>query len=67
MEDLLTVQQAAAALQVSPEVLRRLIRAGEGPRAVRLSARRIRIRRVDLESFIARHHQGDPGKEEVKR
>ncbi len=50
-DPLLTVKEVAARLQVSPEQVRRLIRAGDLP-SVDLGPRTVRIRPADLEDFL---------------
>ena len=47
LDDLLTVQEAAAFLKVSPSTVRRLVAAGEIPK-VNSIGRAVRIRRSDL-------------------
>ncbi|AOT04936.1 helix-turn-helix domain-containing protein [Arthrobacter sp. U41] len=49
-DELLTVREAATILRVSPESVRRRVRAGSLP-ACRLSQRAIRIRRADLDTI----------------
>lgn len=44
---------ACEAAGMSPATMRRLVKAGRGPRVVRLSERRIGIRRADLEAWAA--------------
>ena len=50
-DELLTVEQAADALQLHPDTVRRYIRERK-LRAVRLSPTNVRIRRSDLDKFI---------------
>jgi len=50
-DELLTVEQVAAELQMHPDTIRRYIREKK-LRAVRLSARDLRVRRSELESFL---------------
>lgn len=52
-ESLLTVRQVAAELQVSRAKIYTAIRTGQ-LRAVQLSARSLRVRRVDLDSYLQR-------------
>jgi excisionase family DNA binding protein len=53
-EQLLTVQQVAARLQVSRTTVYKLIRAGHLV-AIHPAARKTRVRPSDLERFIDRH------------
>ena len=50
-DELLTVEQVAAELQMHPDTVRRYIREKK-LRAVRLSARDLRIRRSELDRFL---------------
>lgn len=50
--ELLTVREVAELLRVSPETVRRRVRAGDLP-ACKLSQRAIRIRRADLDAISA--------------
>jgi len=50
-DELLTVEQVAAELQMHPDTIRRYIREKK-LRAVRLSARDLRVRRSELERFL---------------
>jgi excisionase family DNA binding protein len=49
--DLLTIREAAEILRLSPESVRRRVRAGTIP-ACKLSQRAVRIRRADLDAII---------------
>lgn len=58
--DLLTVEQAADALAVSPNTVRNLIRS-EGLPALRVGQRLVRIRRSDLDAFLKPYAGGQAG------
>ena len=51
--DLLTIQEAATALRISPRALRALLEAGEIPHP-RCSARAVRVDRQALAEWVAR-------------
>jgi excisionase family DNA binding protein len=51
-DDFLTVAEVATRLKVNPQTIRNWITRGE-IRAVRVGARRVRILRADLDSFLA--------------
>jgi excisionase family DNA binding protein len=58
-DELLTVEQVAAELQMHPDTVRRYIREKK-LRAVRLSSRDLRIRRSELDRFLKeRETNGD--------
>lgn len=48
----LRLREACEVAGLSLNTMRRLITAGRGPRVVRLSERRIGIRRADLEAWV---------------
>ena len=50
-DELLTVEQVASELQLHPDTVRRYIRENK-LRAVRLSARDLRVRRSELDRFL---------------
>jgi excisionase family DNA binding protein len=52
MDEFLTVAQVAELLQLNPQTIYNMVDRGELP-AVRVGSRRVRIRRADLEEFIA--------------
>jgi excisionase family DNA binding protein len=52
MDQLLTTEEAAAKLQVSPLTLARWRNAGEGPAFVGLGHKTVRYREADLEKYI---------------
>jgi excisionase family DNA binding protein len=54
----LTVNQAAERLGVSPRTLRRWSQSGEGPRMIKLSERRIGVRQRDLDDWLEQRPQG---------
>ena len=56
-DELLTVEQVAAELQMHPDTVRRYIREKK-LRAVRLSARDLRIRRSELNRFLKERETG---------
>lgn len=49
---LLSTSEAAQRLNVHEQTLRTWVRKGEGPRAIRLSANRVKYRVSDLDAFI---------------
>jgi excisionase family DNA binding protein len=53
MPELLTVAQVAAILKLNPQTIRNWIDSGTLP-AVRIGDRRVRIKREDLDDFVAR-------------
>jgi len=53
-EKLLTVDEVAEILRVSPSTVYRRIQAGELP-AVKLGHRQVRIKREDLDAYIEAH------------
>ncbi len=53
--DLLTTEQAASLLQLSPRTLRRWRSEGKGPPYVRLGSRRVRYRRQAIEAWLREH------------
>jgi excisionase family DNA binding protein len=59
-DDLLTTQQAAALLQLSPRTLRRWRVEGKGPPFIRLGSRRVRYRREAVMDWAQRQEQ-EPG------
>jgi excisionase family DNA binding protein len=61
---LLTEEEAAEYLRLTPRALQAWRYQGKGPRFVRISRRAIRYRRDDLEEFVEenlRHSTSDPG------
>jgi excisionase family DNA binding protein len=56
MQRLLTIEEAAGVLNVSPKTIRRRIRAGE--MAVIRDGRIIRIRPEDLARYLSQHRHG---------
>lgn len=59
LDDLLTVDEAAAALRVNPKTIRRWIAAGH-LHAQRPGPRTMRITRVELERFLAVGQHAQP-------
>ncbi|WP_411572525.1 helix-turn-helix transcriptional regulator [Tropicimonas sp. TH_r6] len=57
--DLLTPAMAAERVGISASTLKRMRLRGEGPRVLRLTARTIRYRRTDLDTWL-RDCQHDP-------
>jgi excisionase family DNA binding protein len=55
MDDFLTVNEEAATLKLNPQTVRNWIDRGELP-AVRVGARRVRIKREDFERLVQRPH-----------
>ncbi|EHP93337.1 helix-turn-helix transcriptional regulator [Methylorubrum extorquens] len=51
--NVLSLTDACKAANLGNSTLRQLIREGRGPQVVRLSARRVGIRRCDLDAWIA--------------
>ena len=49
----LSFRAACSETNLSMSTLRRLVKAGRGPRVVQLSERRVGIRRVDLEDWLS--------------
>ena len=47
------LRTACEAASLSVSTMRRLIAAGRGPRVIKLSDRRIGVRRIDLEAWLA--------------
>lgn len=56
----ITEAEAARALSLSLSTLRRLRKAGQGPRCVRLSARRLGYRRDDLAAWLEARNAAAP-------
>jgi|RhiMetdeSRZDD1v2_1073273.scaffolds.fasta_scaffold2852332_1 excisionase family DNA binding protein len=56
-DDLLTTEQAAELLQLSPRTLRRWRTEGKGPPYIRLGARRVRYRRGAILDWARAHEQ----------
>lgn len=46
-------KSACVTANLSPTTMRRLVKAGRGPRVVKLSERRIGIRRGDLDAWLS--------------
>jgi excisionase family DNA binding protein len=57
---LLTIKQAAERLHVSARTLRRWYLAGEGPKMIKLSERRIGIRLRDFDAWLAERPDARP-------
>lgn len=55
-EEYLTVAEIATRFKLNPQTVRNWIDAGE-LRAVRVGARRVRVRQSDLEAFISRERE----------
>ncbi len=51
---LLTIQETATLLRVSPDTIRRMIAKGELAR-VRVGARRVCIARVEIDAYVSKH------------
>jgi len=64
--ELLTVQQVSQLLKVSVRSVWRLATAGQLPKPVRLSAKLVRWRRVDLERHLA-GLAGEPGNSSMEQ
>ena len=60
-EELLTVDQVAAELQLHPDTIRRFIREGK-IKAVRISATVVRVKRSELDKFIQDRSTDNPEK-----
>ena len=60
-EELLTVDQVAAVLQMHPDSIRRYIREGK-LNAVRISATVVRVKRSELDKFIQDRSTDQPEK-----
>ena len=52
--DFYSPEQAAGRVGISGMLMRKLIRAGQGPRALALGSKTLRIRAADLEEWIER-------------
>lgn len=52
-QEFLTVEQIANMLQIDAESVRRYVRSGKLP-AIKLGGKYIRVRRQDLEAFLAK-------------
>ena len=55
--ELLTTEQAAALLQLSPRTLRRWRSEGKGPPWVALGSRRVRYRRAAIQAWLEAHER----------
>jgi excisionase family DNA binding protein len=53
IQEFLTVEQIANMLQIDAESVRRYVRSGKLP-AIKLGGKYIRVRRQDLEAFLAK-------------
>ena len=60
-EELLTVDQVAAELQLHPDTIRRFIREGK-LKGVRISATVVRVKRSELDKFIQDRSTDQPEK-----
>jgi len=54
-DELMTVKQLAAFLQVPVSTVYAWRHTGEGPRGIRVSGRHVRYRRSDVEEFLEEH------------
>ena len=61
-EELLTIEQVAAELQLHPDTIRRYIRERK-LKGVRLSSTAIRVRRSDLDKFLRERSTDDQNEE----
>jgi excisionase family DNA binding protein len=58
-EDLLTIDEVIAILRVSRAAFYRWRRRGTGPPSVRLPGGGVRIRRAELDQWLAGRHEGN--------